>query len=158
MKKSLLIICLSFFIISCTEEVPKARLLEFKINGQLYSNEGYAYRYSDYNGDVKLGYDWQIYNLGQNALLIQAYDNTFTKTIFSFPDFQIKYTLELPGGQSKIYEAAGGQFRLLGQEMGDATGDFHFKMKNILNPLDSVMIEDGYFRIWLEKSDRVFSK
>ena len=158
MKKSTLIICSAFFLFSCTEEVPKARLLEFKINGQLYSYEGYAIRYCDYNGDAKLGYDWHIYNLGQNALDIQAYDNTFTKTTFSYPGFQIKYTVELSAGQSKIYESAGGLLRLLGQESGDVSGDFHFKMKNILNPLDSVMIDDGYFRIWLEKRDRVFSK
>ncbi|MCU0474341.1 MAG: hypothetical protein MUC93_13435 [Bacteroidales bacterium] len=158
MKKSLFIICTAFFLFSCTEEVPKARLLEFKINGQLNSYEGYAYRYTDYNDDAKLGYDWHIYNLGQNALYIQAYDNTFTKTSFSYPEFQIKYTVELTEGQSKTYEAAGGQFRLLGQEMGDISGDFHFKMKNILNPLDSVMINEGYFRIWLEKRDRIFSE
>jgi hypothetical protein len=158
MKKFLSIIVTLGILLSCTKEVPKAQLLEFEINGKLFSNGGYAYRYSDFNNDANLGYDWHIYNLGQNALYIQAYDYTFTKLLFNYPEFQVNFTIELPEGISKTYKAAGGQFRILGQEMGDLTGDFHFKMKNVLNPLDSIMIENGYLRIWLEKRDRVFTK
>lgn len=158
MKKSLIIICSAFFLVSCVKETPKARLLEFEIDGHLYSYEGYAYRYNDYNGTVKLGYDWNIYNSGQSSINIQAFDDTFTKTVFAYPDFWVTFTVEIAQGQSKTYEATGGELRFLGQKSGDITGDFHFKMKNVLNPLDSVMIQNGYFRIWLEKGDRLLSK
>lgn len=159
MKKYLLLIYSILFLFSCAkEETPKTRLLEFEINSQFYSYEGYAYQYSDYVNDKKKGIDWHVFNLGQNALYIQAYDSTFAKLAFPYPAFQAKYTVELPAGQSKSYQATAGELRLLGQEMGDISGDFHFKMKNILNPLDSLMIEDGYFRIWLEKHDRIFHK
>jgi len=78
--------------------------------------------------------------------------------VFPYPAFQAKYTSELPLGQSKTYQATAGQFRLLGPKEGDATGDFYFKMKNTLDPTDSIMIQNGYFRIWLKKYDRKFYK
>lgn len=158
MKKLFLIICLLTSLVSCVEEVPRAHLLEYEIGWHLYANEGYAYRFTDYNNDVRLGFDWHIYNLGQGALDIQAYDESFTKTIFTYPEFQATFIVELAQGESKTYRATEGQFRILGQEMGDVTGDFNFKIKNILNPDDSLMVDNGYFRIWLESSDRFFTK
>jgi hypothetical protein len=160
MKKVLFIlICSLSLIISCTKETPRAELLEYNIDGQLYTYKGYAYRYTDYNtNNISQGYDWHIYNLGQGSLYIQAYDSTYTKTIYAYPAFEAKFTCELADGKSKIYQATTGEFRILGQEMGDVLGDFHLKVKNIQDPLDSLMITAGYYRIWLERSDRIFTK
>jgi hypothetical protein len=72
--------------------------------------------------------------------------------------FEAQYVVELDGGQSKTYEAVSGQFRILGTDHGNLRGDFSFKAKNIVNPLDSVMITEGYFDIFLETSDRTFPK
>jgi hypothetical protein len=159
MKKALLtLFCSLSLIISCTEETPRAELLEYRIAGNLYSNKGYAFRYTDYIGNEKQGYDWHIYNLGQSSLSIQAYDSTYTKTMYPFPDFEAVFTVELANGISKVYKATAGEFRIIGQEMGDVIGDFHFRVKNILDPLDSLTIASGYYRIWLEKYDRVFTR
>jgi hypothetical protein len=159
MKKVIFLICTALYLLpSCVKEREKARLLEYEIKGQLYTYEGFAFRYNDYVNNVSQGYDWHIYNLGQSALYIQAYDKTFTKTLFNYPDYQAEFTVELPEGNSKIYRSSKGQFRMTGQEMGDVVGDFHFTMKNVLDPLDSIMIVNGYFRIYLERRDRVFSK
>jgi hypothetical protein len=158
MKKSILLICSLCLIMSCVKEREKARLLEYEIKGQLYSYEGFAFRYNDYVSNISKGYDWHIYNLGQNSLYIQAYDTTFNNTLFNYPSFQAEYKVELPAGKAKTYRVSSGQFRIVGSEMGDIIGDFRFIVKNELNPLDSLVINNGYFRIYLEKRDRVFSK
>ena len=158
MKNSGLIVLACIFLLSCAEETPKVRLLEYKVNGQYYSQNGYAYRYTDIVQGVEKAYDWHIYNLGQNALYMQAYDSTFEDLVFPFPAFQAKYTVELTQGETKIYEATSGVFRLLGEEMGNISGDFYFTLKNIENPDDSLVFKDGYFRIWLEEKDRFFQK
>ena len=158
MKKSLLaLISALALLISCTEETPRAELLEYNIGGNLYTYKGYAYRYTDYIVNDKQGFDWHIYNLGQNSLYIQAYDATYTKTIFTYPAFEARFIVEMADGKSKVYQTSSGEFRITGQEMGDVIGDFHFKVKNIANPLDSLMINSGYFRIWLERYDRIFT-
>lgn len=158
MKRAIIIICALSLLPSCVKEREKARLLEYEIKGQLYTYEGFAFRYNDYVNNVSKGYDWHVYNLGQSAMNIQAYDESFTKTLFNYPDFRAEFTVELAGGNSKLYKSSAGQFRITGQEMGDVIGDFRFTMKNVLDPLDSVMVTDGYFRIYLERRDRVFSK
>jgi len=158
MKISVLVISCCLLLVCCAEETPKTRLLEFKINGQLHSYEGYAYRYTDVENGVDKGFDWHIYNLGQKALYMQAYDTTFDRLVFPYPEFQAKYTVELSQGATKTYEATSGRFRLLGTEMGDIRGDFYFTLKNITNPDDSLVFTAGYFRIWLEKKDRTFPK
>jgi hypothetical protein len=150
------ILSLLILAISCTEETPRAELLEYRIGTKLYSNKGYAYKYSDYKQNIKEGFDWHIYNLGQTSLYMQAYDSTFEETMFYVPDIEATLTVELPDGNSKLYRAVSGDFRIIGQEMGDVLGDFHLKMKNIENPLDSLLITDGFFRIWLLRYDRVF--
>lgn len=150
--------CVLALAISCTEETPRAELLEYNIGAHLYTYKGYAYRYTDYTGTEREGFDWHIYNLGQSSLYLQAYDTSFEKTIFPYPGFEARFIVELADGDSKIYEAADGEFRILGQEMGDVLGDFHCKVKNISDPSDSLMITGGYFRIWLEKYDRIFTK
>jgi hypothetical protein len=152
------IVCITSIFISCVKETPRSALIEFNIGDKLYSYPGYAYRYRDFVGDESKGYDWHIYNLGQSALYIQAYDSTFIKTIFAWPAFEALFTVELANGKSKTYQATSGEFRITGQEMGDAVGDFHFKVKNVANPLDSLMITQGYYRIWLEQNDRYFLK
>ena len=158
MKILVLVISYCLLLVCCAEETPKTRLLEFKINGQFRSYEAYAYQYTDIENGVDKGFDWHIYNLGQNALYMQAYDTTFEKLVFPYPEFQAKYTVESSQGATKIYEAASGEFRLLGTEMGDIRGDFHCTLKNINNTDDSLVFKDGYFRIWLEKKDRSFPK
>jgi hypothetical protein len=158
MKKYLLLICPFLMLVSCVKEREKSQLIEYEIDGQTYAYTGYAIRYNDHVNDISKGIDWHVYNLGQTTLYIQAYDSSFSETLFAYPAFQAVLNVELKNGNSKTYIATAGEFRLLGQQVGDLTGDFHFKMKNILNPLDSVMIDNGYFRIWLEEYDRYFTK
>ena len=75
---------------------------------------------------------------------------------FSFPDTKARYILELPQGASKTYEAVEGSFRILAEDQGIIRGDFSFKMKNVADPQDSVMITDGYLHIALIREDRSF--
>jgi hypothetical protein len=157
-KLTFSLICILALSSACTEETPRAELLEYNIGGRLYSYKGYAFKYTDYADNEREAIDWHIYNLGQSSLYIQAYDNSFEKTIFTYPAFEARFIVELAGGTSKIYQASAGQFRILGQEMGDVLGDFYFTMKNVSNPSDSLMVTGGYYRIWLEKYDRFFSK
>lgn len=159
MKKTIFaFLCTAALLISCTDqETPRAELLEYHIGGTLYTNKGYAFKYTDYVGNDKKGLDWHIYDLGQSSLYIQAYDTSFTKTIFPFPDFEAEFKVELADGKSKTYHATSGEFRITGQEMGDVIGDFHMRVKNITNPNDSLSITSGYYRIWLERYDRVFT-
>lgn len=158
MTKAIFIICALSLLPSCEKEREKGRLLEYEIKTQLYTYEGFAYRYNDYVNNLSEGYDWHIYNLGQSALNIQAYDESFTKTLFNYPDFQAEFTVELAGGNSKLYKSSAGQFRITGQETGDVIGDFHFIVKNVNDPLDSLVINNGYYKIYLERRDRIFSK
>lgn len=159
MKRMLILSLLaSAFIISCTEEAPRSKLLEYNIGSKIYSYDGTALRYSDYKGNVKKGFDWHFFNHGQISLYIQAYDTTFTENVFDFPAFEAVLTVELPDGNSKTYRAADGQLRITGKEMWDVIGDFHFKVKNIANPLDSLMITEGFYRIFIEDYNRYFSK
>jgi hypothetical protein len=159
MKRSLFsLICALTLFISCTKETPRSKLLEYNIGDKIYSYDGYAYRYTDYIGNEKHGFDWHIYNHGQTSIYIQAYDSTYIENVFDFPAFEARLTVELPDGKSKIYQATAGQFRITGQEMWDVQGDFHFKVKNIADPLDSMMITQGYYRIFLEDYNRHFSK
>ncbi len=117
--------------------LPGQNSLNTKSADKTYSYDGFAYRYTDYKGNEKQGFDWHIYNHGQTSIYIQAYDSTYIENVFDFPAFEATLTVELPDGKSKIYQATAGQFRITGQEMWDVLGDFHFKVKNIDDPLDS---------------------
>lgn len=158
MKRYIYLLSLLLFIFSCDNEPSKNQLLEAKIDGQYFSFTGSADKYTDYVNSQKTGYEYQIYNHDRHSFLIEAYDDTFTKIIFNFPEFTAQYIVELTGGQSKTYEAVSGRFRILGNENGSLRGDFFFKAKNILNSSDSVMITDGYYDIFLKNSDRIFPK
>jgi hypothetical protein len=158
MKRNILIFFTVLLLVSCTKERAKSRLIEYEIGEQTYSFEGFAIRYTDYVNDESKGYDWHIYNEEQDRLYIQAYDSTFTRTTFAFPSFQAVLDVELPKGLSKTYKATTGEFRITGLDMGDVVGDFRLKMKNMLDPEDSLMITNGYFRIYLEHYSRVFTK
>ena len=158
MKKFIYLVCLISLIYSCSSDPEKNKLLEAKIDSQIYSFNGFAEKYTDYINGQKTGYEYQVYNHDRHSFLIEAYDETFTKMLFTFPEFEAQYVVELDGGQSKTYRAVSGRFRILGTEQGNLRGDFYFKAKNIVNPLDSVMITEGYFDIFLESSDRSFPK
>ena len=60
MKKSLLVIFFLCLLVSCAEETPKVRLLEFKINGLFHSYEAYAYRYTDVEKGIKKACDFHF--------------------------------------------------------------------------------------------------
>lgn len=158
MKRLSLLLIPICFILSCDNEPAKNQLLEAKIDGQYFSFNGSAEKYTDYANSQKTAYEYQVYNHDRHSFLIEAYDNTFTKVIFTFPEFSARYIVELDGGQSKTYEAVSGRFRILGTEQGNLRGDFYFKAKNISNPSDSVIITDGYYDIFLETKDRTFPK
>ena len=156
MKKLLFLSFMFFFFNSCDKESTKNQLLDSKIDGQYFSFNGVAEKHTDYINGQKTGYEYQVYNHDRHSFLIEAYDNTFKKVIFPFPEFSAQYIVELDGGLSKTYQAVSGRFRILGEDNGNLRGDFYFKAKNIVNPSDSVMISDGYFDIFLENHDRVF--
>jgi hypothetical protein len=156
MKKLLFLSLIITFILSCNEEPEKNKLLDAKIDGQYYSFNGTAIKYTDYLNNQKEAYEYQVYNHDRHSFLLEAYDTTFTKVIFTFPDFIAQYIVELDGGQSKTYEAVSGQFRILGTEQGNLRGEFNFKAKNIQDISDSVIITEGYFDIFMEYHDRTF--
>jgi len=156
MKRQILIIYVLFMCISCENTgEEKVRLLEFEVNGQIVSYEGYAKCYNEMKNKKSIGNDWHIYNIGKNVLDIRIYDSTLTRKVFAYPTFNIEYIIKQTAGLSKTYQPTDGEFRFLGPKEGDVTGDFYFKMKNISDPDDSIMINNGYFRIWLEKIDRI---
>ena len=158
MKKLLFVLFILFFILSCSDEPEKNHLLEAKIDGQIYSFNGSAVKYTDYTNNQMEAYEYQVLNHDRHSFLLEAYDTTFSELVFAFPDFSAQYSVELDGGQSKTYQAVSGRFRILGTEHGNLRGDFDFKAKNILNASDSVMITEGYFDIFLENQDRTFPK
>ena len=147
-----------FFVVACEEEPSKNHLLEAKIDGQFYSFNGSAIKYTDFINNQKEAYEYQVLNHARHSFLLEAYDTTFSEVIFAFPDFTAQYIVELDGGQSKTYQAVSGRFRILGTEHGNLRGEFDFKAKNILNASDSVMVTEGYFDIFLENHDRTFPK
>jgi hypothetical protein len=146
------------FILSCSRDPAKNQLLDLKIDGQYYSFNGTAEKYTDYVNNQKSAFDYQIYNHDRHSFLITAYDESFTKVIFPFPEFSARYVVQLEGGQTKTYQAVSGRFRILGQDQGNLQGDFDFKAKNILDATDSVMMTEGYFDISLDMYDRTFPK
>lgn len=156
MNKLSLILILIFLAASCTEEPEKNRLLEATVNGQIRTFNGVAKKYTDYAAGIKTGVEYNIFSNDGNSLSIEAYDDSFTLTTFPFPAFSAIYKKEVGGGQSVTYNAVSGQFRILGNDHGNLRGEFSFKVKNINDPLDSLMITDGYFDIFLEESDRMF--
>ena len=158
MKRLLFLFIPIFFIFSCSKDPEKHQLLDLKIDGLYFSFNGTAEKFTDYVNGQKTGYEYQIYNHDRHSFRIEAWDETFTRVLFTFPEFEAQYVVELDGGQSKTYEAVSGSFRILGTANGNLRGDFNFKAKNIINPLDSVMITEGYFDIFLETSDRTFPK
>jgi hypothetical protein len=158
MNKLFFLSIIVFLVLSCSDEPEKNHLLDAKIDGQYYSFKGTAVKFTDYINNKKEAYEFQVYNHDRHSFLLEAYDTTFVKLNFSFPDFSAQYIVELDGGQSKTYQAVSGQFRILGTEQGNLRGDFSFKAKNILDVSDSVMITEGYFDIFLENHDRMFPK
>jgi hypothetical protein len=158
MKKLLFVLFIVFFFFSCSDEPEKNHLLEAKIDGQVYSFNGSAIKYTDYINNRMEAHKYQLFNHDRHSFLLEAYDTTFSKLVFTFPDFSAQYIVEHDGGQSKTYQAVSGRFRILGTEHGNLRGDFDFKAKNILNSSDSVMITEGYFDIFLENRDRTFTK
>ena len=157
MKRLTCILCATIMIIACEKEpVTLNSLLEAEINGQIHTFKGTAKKITEYVNGIKTGYDYNIYNVDKQSIFIEAYDDTFTKMTFSFPDTKARYILELPQGASKTYEAVEGSFRILGEDQGIIRGDFSFKMKNVADPQDSVMITDGYLHIALIREDRSF--
>jgi hypothetical protein len=147
-----------FFILSCNKDQVKNQLLDLKIDGQYFSFNGTAQKYTDYVSGQKRAFEYQIFNHDKHSFNIDAYDDTFTKFVFAFPEFSAIYIVQLDGGQSKTYQAVSGQLRILGEENGNLRGDFNFKAKNVLNASDSVMITDGYFDISLNTYDRTLSR
>lgn len=158
MRKLISLTLTIFLVLSCEREPDKNALLEAEFNGQIRSFKATAVRYTDYVTGQKTAYDYHISSAGSQSLSIEVYDDTFSKVIFPYPGFEATYIVELSGGVSKTYEAVAGEFRIIEENEGNFRGDFHFKVKNISDPTDSVMITDGYFDIYLKKEDRTFPK
>jgi hypothetical protein len=142
-------------LISCsTHEVGKSQLLEYRNNGMYLSSKGYAVKYAAYKNSVKKSNIWSIYETGSDAISILAPDSTFVKNTYTYPALSVIYKTS----GSKTYHATEGEFRLLGMTVGDIEGDFHCKLKNIANANDSLMITEGYFRIYLQYKDSLLTK
>jgi hypothetical protein len=158
MKRLIYLACLFLSIYSCSKDPEKNQLLDLKVDGQYYSFNGTAEKYTDYINDQKTAFDYQIYNHDKHSFLITAYDDSFTKITFPFPEFNAQYIVQLEAGQSKTYKAVSGQLRIFDENLGNLRGDFNFKAKNVLDTSDSVMITEGYFDIYLDAYDRTFPK
>jgi hypothetical protein len=138
-------------------EVSHARLIEFRTDGVYNSYTGYAKRYSVYVNSIRKGNLWHIYDK-QGDFSIWARDTTLLKTQYDYPAFNASMVVTPTGGPTKLYTATSGQFRMIGLMEADITGDFHFKVKNNGNANDSLMLTQGYFRIYLEFADTVLAK
>lgn len=146
---------ISILLPSCgNHEVERSHLLEFRNNGIYSSSRGHAIKYSAYKNDVKKSNIWNIYETGSDAIVIWVPDTTFAKNTYTYPAFSVEYIT----GDSRTYHATEGEFRLLGIEAGDLIGDFHCKLKNVTNVNDSLMITEGYFRIFLQYQDTLLTK
>lgn len=157
-RTAIVFIPLILLLVSCYREVERSRLLEFRINGQYYSFSGYATRYYIYKGGKLKAYGWKIYDKDEDSLVIRACDTTLTKNTYNVPAFNATYYVKPDAGDYKIYDATNGEFRLLGMQAGDIIGDYHCTVKNRIDSKDSIMIQDGYFRIWLDYQDSVLTK
>jgi hypothetical protein len=150
--------CCLLILSSCgLREVQHARLIEFRTDGVYNSYTGYAKRYSVYVNSIRKGNLWHVYD-NQGNISIWARDTTLLKTQYDYPAFNASMVVTPIGGPTKLYTATTGQFRMIGLVEADITGDFHFKVKNITNSNDSLMLTQGYFRIYLEFADTVLSK
>ena len=154
--KHLIYVALLLLVASCQVEAPRAALIEFTVGSDKKSYSGTMIRYRDFVNGEEAGFDWHVFNEGKYSMYIQVYDNTFEKRQFYYPEFTAVMSVELQDGASKTYHSTSGQFRLLGMEVGEQAGDFSFKMKNISNPDDSLIISDGFFRIQVDYADRYF--
>jgi hypothetical protein len=146
---------ISILLSSCgSHEVEKSHLLEYRNNGVYSSAIGYAVKYTAYKNSVKKSYIWNIYGSDGDSISMWVPDTTLTKNIYVYPSFSVMYRTS----DSRIYHATSGEFRLLGIEVSDLVGDFHFKLKNVVNPNDSLTITEGYFTIYLQYQDSLLSK
>jgi len=146
---------ISILLSSCgTHEVEKSHLLEYRNNGVYSSAKGYAIKYTAYKNSVKKSYIWNIYGSGGDSISMWVPDTTLIKNTYAYPAFSVMYRTS----DSRIYHATSGEFRLLGLQVSDLEGDFHFKLKNVANPNDSLTITEGYFTIYLQYQDSLLAK
>ncbi|MGD0341475.1 MAG: hypothetical protein ABSA76_07195 [Bacteroidales bacterium] len=156
MKRSIqLSVIISIILASCgSREVEKSRLLEFWKNGNYTSATGYAVKYTAYKNSVRKSFIWNIYGNGADTISMWVSDTTFKKNTYLYPAFSARYKTS----DSKTYNATAGQFSLQGLAEFDIVGDFKFTFKNVVNPNDSIMITEGYFRIYLVYQDSILTK
>ena len=145
----------SIFLSSCgSHEVAKSHLLEYWNNGVYSSARGYAVKYTAYKNLVKKSYIWNIYGSGGDSISMWVSDTTLVKNTYVYPAFSVLYRTS----DFRIYHATDGELHLLGLQIFDKVGDFHFKLKNVANPNDSLMITKGYFTIYLQYKDSLLAK
>jgi len=70
MKRLSLLLIPIFIIISCDNDPAKNQLLEAKIEGQYFSFNGIAEKYTDYVNSQKSGYEYQVFNHDKHSFLI----------------------------------------------------------------------------------------
>jgi hypothetical protein len=156
MKRTIFISGIIIILLSScsSHEVEKSHLLEYKKDGVYSSASGYAVRYAAYKNSVKKSYIWNIYGRSGDSISMWVSDTTFIKNTYTYPAFSVMYRTS----DSRIYHATSGEFRLLGIKVPDIVGDFKFKLKNVANPDDSLMITEGYFMIYLLYRDSILVK
>jgi hypothetical protein len=156
MKRTILFSGLIFILLtSCgTHEVQKSHLLEYRNNGIYNSTQGYAVKYTAYKNSVKKSYIWNIYGSGGDSISMWVPDTSLVKNTYTYPAFSVRFRTS----DSRIYHATSGEFRLLGLQVPDLVGDFHFKLKNVANSNDSLTITEGYFTIYLQYQDSLLAK
>jgi hypothetical protein len=155
MKRTFLLSGIIILLASCSShEVEKSHLLEYRKNGIFCSPSGYAVKYTAYQNSVEKSNIWNIYGYGADSISIWVPDSTLTKSTYAYPSFSVMCKTS----DSRIYRATSGEFRLLGIKVFDLVGDFHFKLKNIENPNDSLTITEGYFMTYLQYQDSLLAK
>jgi hypothetical protein len=154
MKIALVIATSCFLICSSCENrlVTHSALLEYRTDGEYHSYNGKIRRYSVYVNSVKKGNLWHLYE-ENGQFSVWSRDTGYLKIVYDYPAFNALLKVTPSGSSTKTYNATAGQFHMVGLQDADLTGDFHFKFKNEANPLDSLMITAGFFRIYLEFAD-----
>jgi hypothetical protein len=156
MKKRLVLLFWLPLLWSACGDDDRIMILEAEIDGVENTAEtANATRSSDIIGGESVRYYYWITGSGP-SITIEAYDSSFSKRNFSFPEFSATY-IEGTGNDSLRHcDAVDGQFTI--SEVGDGliTGTFSFNAVNQSDATDTVHIRNGYYQITLDEYERSF--
>jgi hypothetical protein len=152
-KQLVLMAGLTCLLVACKKD-DKIMVLRAEINGvENASATGSASRYLDYNGTGDVRYFYVVSGSGP-SFNIEAYDSTFYKLKFGFPDFSASYVDNGDDGAARYFDAIDGEFLISDTDRGVISGSFFFNAVNRSDDSDTVHIRNGYYKITLEEYER----